>query len=521
MKRRVLLIVVAILMTLVMGSFVVHADDSGTVKLTIHWSSVDGLDLMDPIVIDGIEPGTTITNACSSSGLDFNGTLYEKSGYVDWGYTCSVPITSLTSWDDVHSNPYYYNYRINEDTVAYRLMFKELDTLELTMISPVCGESTTTTENPDGPPWAKWDYANQTNIPKFTIPSGANYVLNIGPMFPGAIWVTKETALNDDPYDFNIYAPYIGAFKGEQDYYAEVWVKCDFGYTFPEKPTIKINNGTLTWPCCDGDYYGVFVKVTADHKLDAGKVTKAPTMTAEGEFTYTCSTCGGTKTEKIAKLSSPDNLKPGADEKAAEAAILALPNDKDPAGSEFGTLQLKAAKTTKNSIKLTWKKASGAAKYMIYANACGKGNKYKKLTTVTGTSYTVKQAAGAKLKKGKYYKFLMVAVNASGKVVSTSKTVHAATLGGKVGNDKKVTTKAKKNKVTVKAKKTFKLAAKTVAASKKLKVKKHRAVSYETSNAKVATVSAKGVIKGIKKGTCKVYAYAQNGVCAVIKVTVK
>ena len=136
---------------------------------------------------------------------------------------------------------------------------------------------------------------------------------------------------------------------------------------------------------------------------------------------------------------------------------------------------------------------------------------------MTGKLTTIKKVAGAKLKKGTYYKFLVVAVSADNKVVTTSKTVHAATAGGKVGNPTKVTTKAKKNKVTVKAKKTFKLAAKQAGKS----VKKHRAVSYETSDAKVATVTAKGVIKGVKKGKCKVYAYAQNGVCAVINVTVK
>ena len=108
-----------------------------------------------------------------------------------------------------------------------------------------------------------------------------------------------------------------------------------------------------------------------------------------------------------------------------------------------------------------------------------------------------------------------------GNVISTSKTIHAATIGGKVGNDKKVTTKAKKNKVSLKAGKTFKLKAKTKAASKKLKVKKHRAVAYESSDTSVATVSSKGVIKAVGKGTCEVYAYAQNGVSTKIKVTVK
>ena len=66
-----------------------------------------------------------------------------------------------------------------------------------------------------------------------------------------------------------------------------------------------------------------------------------------------------------------------------------------------------------------------------------------------------------------------------------------------------------------------KLKAKAKPASKKLKVKKHRAILFESSNSKVATVNKKGVIKAVGKGTCYVYAYAQNGVCKIIKVTVK
>ena len=106
-------------------------------------------------------------------------------------------------------------------------------------------------------------------------------------------------------------------------------------------------------------------------------------------------------------------------------------------------------------------------------------------------------------------------------MVSTSKMVHIATSGGKVGNHKSVTTKAKKNKVTLKLKKTFKLGAKAVAASKKLKVKSHRKLKYESSNVKIATVTSKGVIKAKKKGTCYVYVYAQNGISKKIKVVVR
>jgi uncharacterized protein YjdB len=45
-------------------------------------------------------------------------------------------------------------------------------------------------------------------------------------------------------------------------------------------------------------------------------------------------------------------------------------------------------------------------------------------------------------------------------------------------------------------------------------------MKYASSNSKIATVSKKGVIKGRKKGKCFIYAYAQNGVCKRIKVTV-
>ena len=270
------------------------------------------------------------------------------------------------------------------------------------------------------------------------------------------------------------------------------------------------------------------VVIEASHDWDDGKVTKKATETADGEKIYICTICGETKTEVIPKLDPAGQMGedgtavgPGASAETAEKAIINANSDEGPAGTKFGPLQMKASKVTKNSIKLTWKKPAGAKKFIIYANACGKGKKYQKLAETTGKSKTIKKVAGSKLKKGKYYKFLLVALDASNKVVSTSKTVHVATLGGKVGNDKKVTTKAKKNKVTVKAKKSFKLAGKTVPANKKLKVKKHRAVSYETSNPKVANVSKKGVIKGVRKGTCFVYAYAQNGVCAKIKVTVK
>lgn len=197
------------------------------------------------------------------------------------------------------------------------------------------------------------------------------------------------------------------------------------------------------------------------------------------------------------------------------------PKKDDPAGTGFGLLQARATKVTNTSVKIGWKKVPGAKKYIIYGNKCGSKNAYKKLTTTTNLTVNYTKVAGKKVKKGTYYKFIVYAVDAKGKVKSTSKTVHVASTGGKVGNDKKVTTAAKKGKVTLKKGKTFKLKAKAVPASKKLKVNRHRGMAYETSNKKVATVTSKGVIKGAGKGTCYIYAYTQNGVFAKVKVTVK
>lgn len=206
----------------------------------------------------------------------------------------------------------------------------------------------------------------------------------------------------------------------------------------------------------------------------------------------------------------------GADEKEIEQAILNLKDDNDPQGSTYGLLQLKQKSTKKKSIKIIWKKVKGAKKYVIYGNRCGRTRRYKKITSTKKKTYTYK-----KLKKGTYYKFMVVAFDQNNKVLTVSKLTHIITKGGKYGNDKAVKTKAKKDTVTLNIGKRFNLKGKEVPQSKKLKVNRHRIVKYESDNPKIAAVNAKGVIRGIVKGKCHVYAYAQNGISRKIKVTIK
>ena len=199
----------------------------------------------------------------------------------------------------------------------------------------------------------------------------------------------------------------------------------------------------------------------------------------------------------------------GALQEIAEAAIVNSKLEEGPSGSVYGRLQAKVKKTTKNSITIKWKKVKGA-KYIIYGNKCGKKQKYKKIATVKKNQYTKK-----KLKKGTYYKYIVVAVK-DGRIVSSSKTLHIATKGGSVGNPKKVT--VSKKSVKLKKNKLFKIKAKVINGSG---VKTHRGVCFESSDESVATVTKSGMIKAVGKGKAFIYVYAQNGTMAKVKVTVK
>jgi hypothetical protein len=63
------------------------------------------------------------------------------------------------------------------------------------------------------------------------------------------------------------------------------------------------------------------------------------------------------------------------------------------------------ASTTKNTVKLTWSKTSGATQYQVQRYVASQ-KKWKTYATVTGTSYTFKN-----LKKSTSYKFRIRAVN--------------------------------------------------------------------------------------------------------------
>ncbi|MCR5101893.1 MAG: Ig-like domain-containing protein [Butyrivibrio sp.] len=179
---------------------------------------------------------------------------------------------------------------------------------------------------------------------------------------------------------------------------------------------------------------------------------------------------------------------------------------------------LKGETKGSNKIKLTWNKISGATGYTLYGAKCG--SKFKEIKTFSSSknSYVAK-----KLKEGKSYKYYVVAngvKDASGDNVN-SLSVHVMVGdGGKKGNPTKVTAKSK---VTVKAGKKAKLGAKVVMEAAKTHIGNGHcdSIRYISSDESIATVTKNGKVKGIKSGSCKVYAVASNGISKRINVTVK
>ena len=124
-----------------------------------------------------------------------------------------------------------------------------------------------------------------------------------------------------------------------------------------------------------------------DHTLDAGKVTKEPTITEEGEKTYTCTVCNkAIKTETIPKLEIKAN----------------------PLSIKAKTTKVKYKKLKKKTQKLAvtkvikfTKKGQGKMTYKLVSAKKGKKSfkKYIKINATTG-KVTIKK--NKKMKKGTY-----------------------------------------------------------------------------------------------------------------------
>ena len=180
---------------------------------------------------------------------------------------------------------------------------------------------------------------------------------------------------------------------------------------------------------------------------------------------------------------------------------------------------VKATTSGSRAVKLSWNKVSGATKYVVYGQKCGK--KYKKLITTSKTSYKVKKIKKTKLKAHKNYKFYVTAYSGSKKLV-TSNSIHFITgkTSGKYANAKSITVNP--TSVTLEPGKTVTLNATTKIYKNKKHIKKSHgaATRFVSSKPAVASVSSKGVVTAKKAGTATIYVQDIGGLWCKTTVTV-
>lgn len=148
--------------------------------------------------------------------------------------------------------------------------------------------------------------------------------------------------------------------------------------------------------------------------------------------------------------------------------------------------------------------------------------KTAKVTLGSGEKITVKSASALQSYKTANREIATVSVKGIITAKKLGKTV--ITVTDKDNNTLKVTVTVKKapKKVSVNfAKKTLKIKKKATIKVKFAKGYYSNKLTFTSSNKKIATVNAKGVITAKKKGTCKITAKTYNGKKAIVKMAVK
>ena len=175
-----------------------------------------------------------------------------------------------------------------------------------------------------------------------------------------------------------------------------------------------------------------------------------------------------------------------------------------------------------NKLTFKWGKVAGAEGYYVYTAT--KENRYGKAVKVTGkNSYTYKYKD--KTKTYKAYVEAYRTINGTETVIGKSLELWYAGNSIYARNSTKVKVAKKSIKLavgkTISAKASVQVT-KTVNNKKTTlkKTGKKAYLQYWSTNPKIASVSAAGKIKGLKKGKCYIYVMARNGKKVRIKVNV-
>ena len=287
---------------------------------------------------------------------------------------------------------------------------------------------------------------------------------------------------------------------------------------------VKPNNATILKV-----YYDKYIPLPEPTEVgQTPSPSPSPTPTATPTATPTTTptvtpTQRATATPTVAPTIAPTTVPTQVPTVAPTVAPTAAPTKKTVKASVSKKL-IQPVKASENANRLSWNPVKNADGYFIYASACnenGKERKVKKIADIKNrltTSYTHK-----KCEKDTWYKYRITAYRIIGKkktAISKSLELHSLTKGSKTyENPSRVKIRSGK-KLSLKAGSTKKIRAKVIVPKGKKTCWHIQKIRYLVSDSSVLTVSKKGKIRAKKAGQATIYAVAQNGVTAKIKVSV-
>ncbi len=310
-----------------------------------------------------------------------------------------------------------------------------------------------------------------TQVPVKLDPNGGEIKSpEISETIPVEVWTGKNRVLAYLTKNFTLVPPTGHTFLG--------WANENNSHTLVDVSKVLPEAGKTYYAVYDGTHtYGSYV------------TTKAATALAAGSKYHVCSVCHYKQTVTIPKLTP-----------VAKFNVTSLPMQ---TGQTCKKVTLTMAKD--DYIKSAWKSSNTAIVKVSGAYGTTTANKVVTCTITaqakTGTAYISVTLASGKVGK------LPITVK-SGKVVTTKVKLTAPKPTNSAGTAGAVTI-VKNNSTTIKVTRVAPLTANDV-------------LKYATSDKTVATVSAAGVVKGIKNGTAKITVKNSAGTTlATVNVTVK
>lgn len=292
--------------------------------------------------------------------------------------------------------------------------------------------------------------------------------------------------------------------------------QCDKVHTVNGTVNKTENDAQITYTATAA-FMGKMYTDIKTHKHTYGEPVFTWNGTSSAQAAFTCSSCKETKTITCSIKMTEDADRTTWTASAAfngQTYTSVKTQDKTIENYEF---RLKGT-TTKKSVKLTWTKVPAVDGYDIYWAKCEK--KMKKVKTITSANHTKWTDKKKKLNSNhKYYVRAFKIVDGQKQYVNTSNTIHLA-MPSKCTNVK--TVKVSKKNLVLKKKKLQKLSVKTILISKNKRLVPHMNVlSFVSSDRRVASVNAKGIIKAKSKGSCYIYITAASGAYTKVRVTVR